>query len=62
MNSHQTDVLVIGCGTIGIGAVAAAARKGATVIAVDVDADKLSTARDIGAQFAVNSAEESPLS
>lgn len=46
----DTDtVLVIGCGMVGLGAVAGAARRGATVIAADIDPDKLALARRMGA-------------
>jgi threonine dehydrogenase-like Zn-dependent dehydrogenase len=47
-------VLVIGCGTVGMGAVAASTRKGATVIAVDVDDAKLALAARFGAQHTIN--------
>ncbi len=58
----ETDiVLVLGCGTIGTGAVVAAARKGATVIAVDVDDAKLAQARRFGAAYTINSKREDPL-
>lgn len=39
--SEVDSVLVFGCGAIGLGAIAASARKGATVIAVDIDDGKL---------------------
>jgi threonine dehydrogenase-like Zn-dependent dehydrogenase len=55
------SVLVIGCGTIGIGLIAAAARKGATVIATDIDAAKLADARKFGAQHTINSAQQDVL-
>jgi threonine dehydrogenase-like Zn-dependent dehydrogenase len=55
---EMDSVLVIGCGTIGIGAVAAAVRKGATVLAVDVDDGKLETASRFGAQHTANSTRE----
>ncbi|MFC2015352.1 zinc-binding alcohol dehydrogenase family protein [Chloroflexota bacterium] len=55
----ETDsVLVLGCGTIGIGVVAAAVRKGATVIAVDIDDSKLAQAQRFGAHHAVNSTRQ----
>ncbi len=55
----ETDcVLVLGCGTIGLGAVAAAARKGATVIGVDVDDAKLELACKLGAHHTINSTRE----
>jgi threonine dehydrogenase-like Zn-dependent dehydrogenase len=54
-------VLVIGCGTIGVGAVAAAARKGATVLVADVDEGKLQTARKFGAHTTIDAAREDVL-
>jgi threonine dehydrogenase-like Zn-dependent dehydrogenase len=54
-------VLAIGCGTIGMGAIAACARKGATVIAVDIDDGKLALAVRFGAQHTVNSARQDAL-
>ncbi len=56
--SETDTVLVLGCGTIGLGAVAAAARKGATVIGLDVDDVKLELARKLGAQHTINSTQE----
>jgi 2-desacetyl-2-hydroxyethyl bacteriochlorophyllide A dehydrogenase len=51
-------VAVFGCGGVGLGAVAAAAFKGATVIGVDLDDGKLATARKAGATHTINSANE----
>ena len=51
----EDRVLVIGCGAVGLGAVASAARRGATVIAADVDDRKLALARQAGAAHTVNS-------
>lgn len=48
-------VLVLGCGAVGLGAIAAAAFHGATVIAVDVDDRKLALAQRAGAHVGVNS-------
>lgn len=48
-------VLVFGCGVIGLGAIMAAAFKGADVIAVDIDDNKLAKAKVLGAKFIVNS-------
>jgi L-galactonate 5-dehydrogenase len=59
--TEMDTVLVIGSGTIGIGAICAAARKGATVIAADVDDDKLAMACKFGARHTVNSARENTL-
>ena len=51
-------VLIMGCGTIGMGAICACARKGATVIAADVDNEKLKLAQKLGAHHTINSAVE----
>ncbi|MCL4297378.1 MAG: zinc-binding alcohol dehydrogenase family protein [Anaerolineae bacterium] len=59
--SEVDTVLVIGCGAVGIGVIAAAARKGATVIVADIDDAKLATARKFGAQFTVNSTQQDVL-
>jgi 2-desacetyl-2-hydroxyethyl bacteriochlorophyllide A dehydrogenase len=47
-------VAVIGCGGVGLGAVAGAAFRGATVIGVDLDEGKLAIARKTGASHVVN--------
>ena len=53
----DTDtVLVIGCGMIGVGAIVRASLRGATVIAADLDDEKLSLARRLGASATVNTA------
>ena len=49
---------VFGCGGVGIGAILGAARRGATVIAIDVDHDKLALAKAAGAQHALHSRDE----
>ena len=51
-------VMVIGCGMIGLGAVIRAALRGARVIAVDVDDQKLQLAQTLGATFTINSVQE----
>lgn len=51
-------VMVIGCGMIGVGAIVRAALRGATVIAVDLDDEKLSLARQVGAAYTINSKTE----
>lgn len=51
-------VLVIGCGMIGVGAIVRASLRGATVIAMDLDDEKLTLARELGASATVNSATE----
>ena len=49
---------VFGCGAIGIGVIAAAAGKGATVIAIDVADEKLALAQKVGAKHTINSPSE----
>ena len=56
--TEMDTALIIGCGTIGIGVIAAAARKGATIIAVDIDDAKLADAQKFGAQYTVNSTRQ----
>lgn len=51
-------VMVIGCGMIGLGAVIRASMRGATVVAVDLDDEKLELARRIGAAYTINSKTE----
>lgn len=51
-------VMVIGCGMIGIGAIVRASLRGATVIATDLDDDKLALAKRMGATYVVNTAKE----
>ena len=55
----QVDtVLIFGCGMIGLGAIAAAAHRGAKVVAVDVTQDKLKLAQTLGAKHAINSSDQ----
>ena len=59
--SHVTDidtVMVIGCGMVGMGAIVRAALRGATVIAADIDDEKLSLAKEMGAAYAINTKTE----
>lgn len=53
--SEGEHVVVFGCGAIGLGAVAAAATRGAKVVAVDIDDDKLALAISCGANDCINS-------
>lgn len=55
-------VLVIGCGVIGIGAIAACIQKGASVIAADISDDKLSFITQFGVEQVINTSKESLLS
>jgi threonine dehydrogenase-like Zn-dependent dehydrogenase len=54
--TESDTVAVFGCGAIGIGVLAGAASLGATVIAIDVDDEKLALARRVGAAHVINSA------
>jgi threonine dehydrogenase-like Zn-dependent dehydrogenase len=55
----QSDtVAVIGCGAVGLGAVAASAFRGATTVIIDVDDAKLAIARQAGAAHTINSRTE----
>lgn len=51
-------VMVIGCGMIGMGAIFRASLRGATVIAVDIDDEKLAIAKRVGATYTINSKNE----
>ncbi|MBA3419327.1 MAG: S-(hydroxymethyl)mycothiol dehydrogenase [Geodermatophilaceae bacterium] len=56
------SIAVIGCGGVGVAAIAGARIAGATtIIAVDIDPRKLATATDMGATHTVNSAETDPV-
>lgn len=48
-------VVVIGCGMIGLGAIVRANLRGAHVIAIDLDDEKLELAKRLGAKDAINS-------
>ena len=51
-------VMVIGCGMVGMGAIVRSALRGATVIAADIDDEKLALAKTMGATYAVNTKTE----
>jgi threonine dehydrogenase-like Zn-dependent dehydrogenase len=51
-------VAVLGCGGVGLGAVAASGFRGAKTIAVDVADEKLQTARAAGARHTINTTRE----
>lgn len=51
-------VMVIGCGMVGLGAVVRSALRGAAVIAADIDDDKLSLAKELGAAYVINTLKE----
>jgi threonine dehydrogenase-like Zn-dependent dehydrogenase len=50
-------VAVVGCGMVGLGAMASAAARGAMVIAIDLEEQKLQLAKQVGAQHTVNSGQ-----
>lgn len=62
-NVSRGDVVaVIGCGGVGVAAIAGAALAGAgTIIAVDIDDKKLEGAKKLGATHTVNSKETDPV-
>jgi threonine dehydrogenase-like Zn-dependent dehydrogenase len=56
--TEKDTVAIFGCGGVGLGAVAAAAFRGATTIAIDVDDAKLAVAAQAGATHAIHSERE----
>lgn len=56
--NEEDTVLVFGCGAIGLGVIAAAASRGARVIAVDIDDEKLALGMKCGATEHINSQTE----
>lgn len=56
--ASNDTVAIIGCGGVGLGAVAASAFRGARTIAIDRDEAKLETARYAGASDTIHSGEE----
>ncbi len=56
------SIAVIGCGGVGVAAIAGAALAGASpIIAVDIDAKKLAKARELGATHVVDSSSVDPV-
>jgi S-(hydroxymethyl)mycothiol dehydrogenase len=56
------SVAVIGCGGVGVAAIAGSALAGANpIIAVDIDAKKLETAKRMGATHTIDSSSEDPV-
>ena len=51
-------VMVIGCGMVGMGAIVRSVMRGATVIAADIDDEKLALARKMGATYTLNTRTE----
>lgn len=51
-------VVVIGCGMVGMGAIVRSALRGATVVAADIDDEKLALAKEMGASYTINTKTE----
>ena len=51
-------VMVIGCGMVGMGAIVRSVQRGATVVAADIDDEKLALAKQMGAAYAINTKTE----
>ena len=56
--TSEDTVAVFGCGGVGLGAIAGAAFRGARTIAIDIDHEKLNTARAAGATDLIHSEQE----
>jgi len=56
--SSQDLVAVIGCGIVGMGAIASAVNRGAEVIAIDIDDSKMDIAKKIGVAHTINTSRE----
>ena len=56
--SSQDRVAVIGCGIVGMGAIASAVNRGAEVIAIDIDDSKMEFAKKIGVAHTINTSRE----
>jgi len=56
--SAEDTVAVMGCGGVGLGAIAAANARGARTICIDVDDEKLALARSAGGASTINTARE----
>lgn len=54
----EDRVAVMGCGIVGLGAVASAVNRGAEVIAIDLDDSKLEIAKKIGVAYTINPTKE----
>ncbi|MQG39095.1 MAG: Zn-dependent alcohol dehydrogenase [SAR202 cluster bacterium] len=59
----ESSVAVVGCGAVGLSAIQGARLSGAsTIIAIDINSDKLKVAADMGATHTFNSLDEEPSS
>ncbi len=52
------NMLIFGCGLVGLGAIIGGAAMGANVTAVDIDEQKLISARQFGAKYTINSSTQ----
>jgi threonine dehydrogenase-like Zn-dependent dehydrogenase len=57
--TSKDSVAILGCGGVGLGAIAASHFRGAKTIAIDVDDSKLGLARKAGAGETINTSQES---
>jgi threonine dehydrogenase-like Zn-dependent dehydrogenase len=55
--TEQDSVAVIGCGIVGMGAIAGSVNRGAEVIAIDIDESKMRIAQKAGARHTINTAK-----
>jgi threonine dehydrogenase-like Zn-dependent dehydrogenase len=55
--SEKDKVAVIGCGIVGMGAIAASVNRGAEVIAIDIDDSKMEIAKNIGVAHTINTTQ-----
>ena len=56
--TDSDTVMVIGCGMVGLGAIIRASLRGATVIAADIDDEKLALAQQLGAKYIINTKKQ----
>jgi len=56
--TNKDRVAVIGCGIVGMGAIASAVNRGAEVIAIDIDDSKMEIAKKIGVAHTINTSNE----
>ena len=56
--SADDKIAVIGCGIVGMGAVAASVSRGAEVIAIDIDDRKMEIARETGVKHTINTMKQ----
>lgn len=56
--TNKDTVAILGCGGVGLGAIASSAFRGANTIAIDVDDAKLRIAREAGANHTINTTTE----